>query len=162
VRTNNWGAVFGTSMRQLSASRQGTSRGTAHQSLGSRKSALWRAFGCIAKTARKKRCCDTDAPYRLPKRRSGATDVRRISALLIAIWKTPRRSVPVVAVLTLEIIVEHSHSLKEKRHVVKSLKDRLRQRFNVAVAEIDGLDSWQRSLSQCRTAALTPSRCCRQ
>ncbi|MFZ0592606.1 MAG: DUF503 domain-containing protein, partial [Bryobacteraceae bacterium] len=53
---------------------------------------------------------------------------------------------PVVAVLTLEIIVEHSHSLKEKRHVVKSLKDRLRQRFNVAVAEIDCLDSWQRSV----------------
>jgi uncharacterized protein YlxP (DUF503 family) len=54
--------------------------------------------------------------------------------------------VPVVGVLTLEILVEHSHSLKEKRHVVKSLKDRLRQRFNVAVAEIDGLDSWQRSV----------------
>jgi uncharacterized protein YlxP (DUF503 family) len=53
--------------------------------------------------------------------------------------------VPGVAVLTLEIIVEHSHSLKEKRHVVKSLKDRLKQRFNIAVAEIDGLDSWQRS-----------------
>lgn len=53
---------------------------------------------------------------------------------------------PVVAVLTLEILVEYSHSLKEKRHVVKSLKDRLRQRFNVAVAEIDGLDSWQRSV----------------
>jgi uncharacterized protein len=55
-------------------------------------------------------------------------------------------SAPVIAVLTLEIIVEHSHSLKEKRHVVKSLKDRLRQRFNVAVAEIDGLESWQRSV----------------
>jgi uncharacterized protein YlxP (DUF503 family) len=55
-------------------------------------------------------------------------------------------SAPVVAVLTLEIFVEDSHSLKDKRHVVKSLKDRLRQRFNVAVAEIDGLDSWQRSV----------------
>ncbi|HXE11491.1 MAG TPA: DUF503 domain-containing protein [Bryobacteraceae bacterium] len=61
--------------------------------------------------------------------------------------------VPVVAVLTLEIFVEHSHSLKEKRHVVKSLKDRLRRRFNVAVAEIDGLDSWQRSV----VAAVTVS-----
>jgi hypothetical protein len=61
--------------------------------------------------------------------------------------------VPVVAVLTLEILVEHSHSLKEKRHVVKSLKDRLRQRFNVSVAEIDGLDSWQRSV----VAAVTVS-----
>jgi len=51
--------------------------------------------------------------------------------------------VPVIGVLTLDIVVETSHSLKEKRHVVKSLKDRLRERFNVAVAEIDGLDSWQ-------------------
>jgi uncharacterized protein len=55
-------------------------------------------------------------------------------------------SVPVVAVLTLEIFVEDSHSLKDKLHVVKSLKDRLKQKFNVAVAEIDGLDSWQHSV----------------
>ena len=50
---------------------------------------------------------------------------------------------PSIGVLTLEIFVETSHSLKEKRHVVKSLKDRLRERFNVAVAEIDHLDAWQ-------------------
>jgi uncharacterized protein YlxP (DUF503 family) len=53
---------------------------------------------------------------------------------------------PVIGVLTLEIHVEESHSLKEKRHVVKSLKDRLRDRFNVSVAEIDHLDSWQPSV----------------
>jgi uncharacterized protein YlxP (DUF503 family) len=52
---------------------------------------------------------------------------------------------PSIGVLTLEIHVEDSHSLKDKRHVVKSLKDRLRQRFNVSTAEIDGLDSWQSS-----------------
>lgn len=62
-------------------------------------------------------------------------------------------SAPVVAVLTLEIFVEDSHSLKDKRHVVKSLKDRLRQKFNVAVAEIGGLDSWQHSV----VAAVTVS-----
>ena len=50
---------------------------------------------------------------------------------------------PTIGVLTLHIHIEHSHSLKEKRHVVKGLKDRLRERFNVAVAEIDHLDSWQ-------------------
>jgi len=50
---------------------------------------------------------------------------------------------PSLGVLTLEIFVEASHSLKDKRHVVKSLKDRLREHFNVAVAEIDHLDSWQ-------------------
>ncbi|HZS53518.1 MAG TPA: DUF503 domain-containing protein [Bryobacteraceae bacterium] len=52
----------------------------------------------------------------------------------------------VIGVLTLDIHVEGSHSLKEKRHVVKSLKDRLRERFNVSVAEIDFLDSWQNSI----------------
>ena len=56
------------------------------------------------------------------------------------------RSMASVGVLTLEIHVEGSHSLKEKRHVVKSLKDRLRERFNVAVAELDGRESWQRSV----------------
>jgi uncharacterized protein len=61
--------------------------------------------------------------------------------------------VPVIGVLTLEIHVEDSHSLKDKRHVVKSLKDRLRERFNVSVAEIDGLDSWQSSV----VAAVTVS-----
>ncbi len=59
----------------------------------------------------------------------------------------------VIGVLTLDIFVETSHSLKEKRHVVKSLKDRLRERFNVAVAEIDGLDSWQHAV----VAAVTVS-----
>jgi uncharacterized protein YlxP (DUF503 family) len=60
---------------------------------------------------------------------------------------------PSIGVLTLEIHVEHSHSLKEKRHVVKSLKDRLRERFNVSVAEIDGLDSWQTSVVAAVTVA---------
>lgn len=46
----------------------------------------------------------------------------------------------VVGVLTMELRIEHAHSLKEKRHVVKSLKDRLRHKFNVSVAEIDDRD----------------------
>lgn len=53
---------------------------------------------------------------------------------------------PSIGVLTLEIRIEDAHSLKEKRHVVKSLKDRLRARFNVSVAEIDYHDVWQRSM----------------
>ena len=53
---------------------------------------------------------------------------------------------PVIGVLTLELFVEDSHSLKDKRHVVKGLKDRLRHRFNVSVAEIDGQETWQRSV----------------
>jgi hypothetical protein len=50
-----------------------------------------------------------------------------------------------VGVLTLELRLQNSHSLKEKRHVVQSLKDRLRHKFNVAVAEIDYQDLWQRA-----------------
>ncbi len=60
---------------------------------------------------------------------------------------------PSVGVLTLELHVSESHSLKDKRHVVKSLKDRLRHKFNVAVAEIDGQDLWQRGV----VAAVTVS-----
>lgn len=36
-------------------------------------------------------------------------------------------------------------SLKEKRQVLRSLKDRLRQHYNVSVAEIDHQDLWQRA-----------------
>ena len=58
-----------------------------------------------------------------------------------------------IGVLTLEMRLEHSHSLKDKRHVVQGLKERLRRRFNVAVAEIDYQDLWQRAL----VAAVTVS-----
>ena len=50
-----------------------------------------------------------------------------------------------IAYLTLEIRIEAAHSLKDKRQVVRSLKDRLRNSFNVAVAEIDVTDLWQRA-----------------
>ncbi len=53
---------------------------------------------------------------------------------------------PAVGVITLELRLDESHSLKDKRQVVKSLKDRLRTRLNVAVAEIDYQDLWQRGL----------------
>jgi uncharacterized protein len=45
-----------------------------------------------------------------------------------------------VGVLTMELRIDQAHSLKEKRHVVKSLKDRLRGKFNVSVSEIDDQD----------------------
>jgi len=51
---------------------------------------------------------------------------------------------PSVGVLILELRLDDAHSLKDKRHYVKSLKDRLRSKFNVAVAEIDHQDLWQR------------------
>jgi uncharacterized protein YlxP (DUF503 family) len=51
----------------------------------------------------------------------------------------------VIGVLTVQLAVYESTSLKDKRRVVKSLKDRLASRFNVSVAEVDGLDSRQRA-----------------
>jgi uncharacterized protein YlxP (DUF503 family) len=60
---------------------------------------------------------------------------------------------PSIGVLTMELRLDESHSLKEKRHVVQSLKDRLRNKFNVAVAEIDYQDTWQRSAVAAVTVA---------
>jgi len=48
-----------------------------------------------------------------------------------------------VAQLTLELRIEHAHSLKDRRQVVRSIKDQLRQGFNVSVAEMDEAVTWQ-------------------
>lgn len=50
-----------------------------------------------------------------------------------------------IAHLTLELRIEGAHSLKDKRQAVRSLKDRLRNSFNVAVAEVEATDLWQRA-----------------
>ncbi len=50
---------------------------------------------------------------------------------------------PAIGVLTLELLISESHSLKERRHVVLSLKERLRHRHNIAIAEVGGQDTWQ-------------------
>jgi uncharacterized protein YlxP (DUF503 family) len=50
----------------------------------------------------------------------------------------------VVGVLTLDLFFPHARSLKDKRRVLHGFKDRLR-RQNVAVAEIDFQDKWQRA-----------------
>lgn len=60
---------------------------------------------------------------------------------------------PSIGVITFELRIDGAHSLKDKRHYVKSLKDRLRSKFNVAVAEIGYQDVWQHGL----VAAVTVS-----
>jgi uncharacterized protein YlxP (DUF503 family) len=50
----------------------------------------------------------------------------------------------VVGLLSLELFIAGAQSLKDKRMVLRSLKDRLR-RFNVAVAEIEHQQLWQRA-----------------
>ncbi|HWY70677.1 MAG TPA: DUF503 domain-containing protein [Terriglobales bacterium] len=50
-----------------------------------------------------------------------------------------------IAVLTLDLRIEGAQSLKEKRQVLRSLKDKLRTSFNVSVAELEETNLWQRA-----------------
>jgi uncharacterized protein len=50
-----------------------------------------------------------------------------------------------IAFLTLELHIEAAQSLKDRRQVVRSLKDRLRASFNVSVAELDSSSLWNRA-----------------
>jgi uncharacterized protein YlxP (DUF503 family) len=50
-----------------------------------------------------------------------------------------------IAFLTLELYIEAAQSLKDKRQVVRSLKDRLRNSFNVSVAELEASNVWNRA-----------------
>jgi uncharacterized protein YlxP (DUF503 family) len=51
-----------------------------------------------------------------------------------------------IGLLTLEIYIPDARSLKDKRQVLRSLKDRLRRQFNIAIAELDHQETWQRAL----------------
>ena len=51
-----------------------------------------------------------------------------------------------VGLLTLELHIPDAQSLKDKRQVLRSLKDKLRRDFNVAVVELEHHDTWQRSV----------------
>lgn len=50
-----------------------------------------------------------------------------------------------IGVLTLHLSIEGADSLKDKRQVVRSLAQHLRNKFNVSVAEVDDLDIWRRA-----------------
>ena len=50
-----------------------------------------------------------------------------------------------IAFLTLELHIEAAQSLKDRRRVVRSVKDRLRASFNVSVAELDVTGLWNRA-----------------
>jgi uncharacterized protein YlxP (DUF503 family) len=56
----------------------------------------------------------------------------------------------------MELRIDHAHSLKEKRHVVKSLKERLRGKFNVSVSEIE--DQELHNSAVIAAAVVSPSR----
>ena len=61
-----------------------------------------------------------------------------------------------VAICRLTLHINSSHSLKEKRRVVHSLRDRLSSKFGIAVAEVDTQDAWQ--LATLGLAAVSQSR----
>ncbi|OGW54480.1 MAG: hypothetical protein A2Z46_07995 [Nitrospirae bacterium RBG_19FT_COMBO_55_12] len=50
-----------------------------------------------------------------------------------------------IGVCTIEMHIPDSGSLKDKRHSLRSLKDRIRNSFNVSVAEVDDNDLWQKA-----------------
>jgi uncharacterized protein YlxP (DUF503 family) len=52
----------------------------------------------------------------------------------------------IVGLCTVELFIPGSQSLKDKRQVLMSLKDRLRDRFNLSIAEVDGQDLWQKTV----------------
>jgi len=52
----------------------------------------------------------------------------------------------IVGLCTVELLIPESHSLKEKRQVLQSLKTRLRNKFNVSVAEVGEQDLWQKAI----------------
>lgn len=62
----------------------------------------------------------------------------------------------VIGVRTIELHIPGCRSLKEKRFVIKSLRDRLRARLNVSVAEVNHQNLWQRSTIA--VAAINQSR----
>jgi uncharacterized protein len=50
-----------------------------------------------------------------------------------------------ISLLTMELLIPWSRSLKDRRSAVRGLKDRLRSRFNASVAEVAYQDKWQRA-----------------
>ncbi len=52
----------------------------------------------------------------------------------------------IIGACRIKLHIFESYSLKDKRHVVKSLIERLKARYNISIAEIDDLDSWQTAL----------------
>ena len=51
-----------------------------------------------------------------------------------------------VGIARLTLFIPDSHSLKEKRMVLRRVKDRAQQKFNVAIAEVEDNDVWQRAV----------------
>ncbi len=51
-----------------------------------------------------------------------------------------------VGIARLTLFIPASHSLKDKRMVLRRVKDRIRNKFNAAIAEVEENDVWQRGV----------------
>ncbi len=58
--------------------------------------------------------------------------------------------------IVFDIHIPHSNSLKEKRMVVRSIKEKLKNKFNVSVSEIGDVEKWQ--TAQIAVVTVTPDR----
>lgn len=52
----------------------------------------------------------------------------------------------ILGLCTIELFIADSQSLKDKRKVLLSLKDKLQQKFNLSVAEVEEQDMWQKAV----------------
>lgn len=50
-----------------------------------------------------------------------------------------------LVLITVDIVITDADSLKSKRAVIKRIKDRVKSRFNVSIAEVGELEKWQRA-----------------
>ncbi|MDX2266533.1 MAG: DUF503 domain-containing protein [Bryobacter sp.] len=66
---------------------------------------------------------------------------------------------PALGIITFELHLPEAHSLKDKRHWVLGLKEKLRKRHNLAVAEIDYQDIWNRGLVSAVTVSNQRAQC---
>lgn len=63
-----------------------------------------------------------------------------------------------IGVLQFTVEIPYATSLKDKRSVVKGMKDKLRRQFNISINEIDDLDEWTVATLGATTAGNDPAR----
>lgn len=57
-----------------------------------------------------------------------------------------RGNIMIIGTCTAELTIFEVFSLKEKRHIIKSIIERLKSRFNISIAEVGENDIWQKSI----------------
>jgi hypothetical protein len=65
----------------------------------------------------------------------------------------------VIGLLTVELELPEAFSLKEKRMVLNRVRDQVRQKFNVAIAEVDENDVWNRAVLGVVTVSNEQTHC---